>query len=349
MSLLRVLCVFGIGLFLHQQVWAEVQSVSEYGFVVVHRREVAASREHLFASAKQIEKWWDPAHSYSGDASNFSIELKPGGMFLERLPGGGFVEHLRVTTVMPGRLVRLTGGLGPLATDGLAGSMTWSFADGETEDSSVLIWRYSVGGYRPDGIEAIANAVDGVIGIQIDRAAKLAGEQPGNEPPSSEQSKTAGIKQLTAHTWTRETATGGEKFAAPSAEIDQFAFIAGRWTGEALGGWCEEVWSQPVGGEMQGMFQFVKEDAVQFRELFTLRKGSDQVWQLRLKHFGATLEGWEEKAEVVEFDLLELAAGRAVFDGLTMELVEPGKLMVYVASKNRDGTSEELEFAYTKD
>lgn len=326
---------------------AEVQSSTENGFVIVHERQVDASRSKLYELALQIERWWDPSHSYSGDATNFSLDARPGGMFVEKLPGEGFVEHMRVTMVMPGRLLRLTGGLGPLATDGLAGALTWNFADGDSENKSKIIWRYSVGGYRPEGLEELSKAVDAVLAIQIDRLVKATEDEfaAGREAEPEEVPSTSAIKPLTEHTFTL-----GSNFVAPEATIDQFNFIVGRWTGNAMGGWCEEVWSAPAGGEMQGMFQFVKEDELQFRELFALRKsGEDGNWKLVLKHFDATLTSWEDKDKPVAFQLLEVQPNRVVFDGLTMELADDGKLHVYVSSKSREGEASELKFEYSQD
>ena len=99
---------------------------------------------------------------------------------------------------------------------------------------------------------------------------------------------------------------------------------------------------------MQGMFQFVSEDKVQFRELFALRKSDAGVWELRLKHFDSAMTGWEDKEEMITFQLLEVTPNQAFFDGLTMKLEPSGILMVYVRTKDSQGQLEELEFKYKK-
>lgn len=60
----------------------------------MQQREVSVSRAELFEAAERIEKCWDPAHRYSGDAANLSLDVQPGGMFVERLPGGGWCEEV---------------------------------------------------------------------------------------------------------------------------------------------------------------------------------------------------------------------------------------------------------------
>ena len=74
---------------------------------------------------------------------------------------------MTVIAVFPGRMLRMTGALGPLQGSGLAGSLTWLLtgAAGGTN----LEMSYSVGGYMQGGFEKIAPAVDAVLGEQVTR------------------------------------------------------------------------------------------------------------------------------------------------------------------------------------
>ena len=65
------------------------------------------------------------------------------------------------------RLLRLTGGLGPLGMMGVDGNLLISLFP--SDDSTRIVLEYRVGGYEPDGLARIAPAVDGVLGEQIDR------------------------------------------------------------------------------------------------------------------------------------------------------------------------------------
>ena len=48
------------------------------------------------------------------------------------------------------------------------------------------------------------------------------------------------------------TSTRSSAVAVEAPSIDDFAWLAGHWRGEGLGGVCEEVWSQPLAGTMMG-------------------------------------------------------------------------------------------------
>lgn len=145
----------------------EVQSRSAAGFVIVHEVALGASPERAYAAITgELGDWWNLDHTYSGVADNLSLEARAGGCFCEVLPEGGSVEHMRVLFARPGKLLRLHGGLGPLQSMGAAGPM--DFALEPTEGGgSMLRFRYSVGGFSPDGLAGIADAVDGVLAEQL--------------------------------------------------------------------------------------------------------------------------------------------------------------------------------------
>ncbi len=83
------------------------------------------------------------------------------GCFCETLGEGSAIVHMMVTYVSPGIVVRLTGGLGPLGLMGVDGNMTWEFD--EAESGTLVTLNYAVGGYSPEGLDAIAPAVNGVL------------------------------------------------------------------------------------------------------------------------------------------------------------------------------------------
>lgn len=147
---------------------AGVEEVADHGFAVSHEVTIAAPPDTVYEIlVDRIGSWWNPAHTFSGDAGNMWIEPRPGGCFCEKLPDGGGVEHLRVVNVSPGRLLRMSGGLGPMQGAGLTGSLTWSLS--EAGDGTRVELRYSAGGFLQGGFEKLAPAVDGVLGEQLDR------------------------------------------------------------------------------------------------------------------------------------------------------------------------------------
>lgn len=149
-------------------VGAEVTSTAAAGFVSEHVLSIAAPRAVVFrALTDEVGKWWDPQHSYSGDAANLTIDARPGGCFCERLNDGG-VAHMTVAFVQRDSVLRMLGGLGPLQALAVSGSMTFSLTD-QPDGTTRLQYRYAVGGYSPDGLESLAQPVDQVQLGQLQR------------------------------------------------------------------------------------------------------------------------------------------------------------------------------------
>jgi uncharacterized protein YndB with AHSA1/START domain len=147
---------------------AEVVDSAATGFLIQSTVRIDAPPSVVYeAVIHDIGRWWDPEHTFSGDARNLSLRAKPGGCFCERLPGGGGVRHLTVVFVDPGRSLRLVGGLGPLQDLGVAGSMTWKFSG--KDGGTALVLTYSVGGHRPGGLVDLAAPVDSVLLQQLHR------------------------------------------------------------------------------------------------------------------------------------------------------------------------------------
>jgi len=140
-----------------------------------------------------------------------------------------------------------------------------------------------------------------------------------------------------------ETAAEEEPGAEPS--IEDFAWLVGQWQGEALGGVAEEVWLAPAGGAMSGMFRTVSDGAIDFYELFTI---AEPELDLRLKHFGADLVGWEAQEEVVTFPFVRVSPAEAVFEGLVFRRIAEDRIQAVVETRQADGTEAELVFDYQR-
>lgn len=145
---------------------AEVVDAQPNGFESRFNVTVNAPPAAVRAAMLNIAGWWDPSHTYSGDAKNLSLDLA-GGCFCETLKTG-YVRHMTVVYADAGA-VRLQGALGPLQSTGATGHLTFAFkpaADGKT----TLAVSYVVGGYAKGGLgEAWAKPVDSVIGVQVGR------------------------------------------------------------------------------------------------------------------------------------------------------------------------------------
>ena len=159
---------FALAALLPSGAGAEVVSSSDAGFIVRSEAVVAAPASEAYnALARHIARWWDPAHTFSGDSRNLSLKAEAGGCFCESLPGGGSVRHLEVVFVSGGKMLRMSGALGPLQGSGLAGSMTWTFA--ANGDSTKVELAYVVGGYFEGDLREMAPLVDSVLSGQLAR------------------------------------------------------------------------------------------------------------------------------------------------------------------------------------
>ncbi len=154
------------GLALAAPARAAIVDAQSNGFMVEQDLTIAAPAAKVWDALAHVGAWWDPAHSYSHEPRNLSIELKPGGQWLETLPGGG-VLHMVVVFVKPRETLRLEGALGPLQAFGVAGHLTWILK--EKDGATQVTETYDVGGHAPGGLDKAASLVDGVLAHQTAR------------------------------------------------------------------------------------------------------------------------------------------------------------------------------------
>ena len=149
-------------------------------------------------------------------------------------------------------------------------------------------------------------------------------------------------ERVTEHTI--KPATGSKP---PAATIADMAWLAGHWTGPALGGLSDEVWMPPSHGMMLGMYRLMVDGKPRFFELLTIAEEGGSL-MLRLKHFNADLSGWEEKNESVSFPLVAKSGALIQFSGMTFQRDAEDRVTVYLAIGQRDGSVREEVFRYTR-
>ena len=147
---------------------AEIATRSDDGFSLRFERPVTASPEAILAAVGRPAAWWSAAHTYSGDAANLSVDLRPGGCWCEALPGGG-IRHGETLMVWPAqRLARFDAPFGPLQSMGADAVLTMTWADADGGGPRTLTWIFVV---NAPGAGALAEAIDGVMGEQFNRLA----------------------------------------------------------------------------------------------------------------------------------------------------------------------------------
>jgi hypothetical protein len=86
----------------------------------------------------------------------------------------------------PGRVLRLSGGLGPLQSEAVTGTLTITLKALPAGGTRIQ-WFYVVGGYGRFKFTEVAVAVDKVLEEQVKRlAGKLGGGEPAADAPSDE-------------------------------------------------------------------------------------------------------------------------------------------------------------------
>ncbi len=170
---------------------AEVIKADEKGFVTRDSAVVEAEPKAVWLALISPSKWWNKAHTWSGDAANLTLRPQAGGCFCERIPEDpasdevtleGSVEHLRVIQAFPEKVLRMRGGLGPLQSEPATGVLT--IAIGKEESGGTrIVWEYVVGGTMRYKVPVIAKAVDAVMTQQLNGLAAMLGRI--DEPAST--------------------------------------------------------------------------------------------------------------------------------------------------------------------
>lgn len=163
---------------------AEIVSAGPSGFNLRHVADAPnIAAPVVWAALADVSKWWDPEHTYSGDARNLTLEPFVRGCFCEKLSLYAGIEHATVVYAQPAKILRLSGALGPLQEFGVNGSMTWQIEP--AGGGSRITLTYSVGGYTDRPLADWAPIVDEVLGVQIQRLARYV--TAGNpEPPKTD-------------------------------------------------------------------------------------------------------------------------------------------------------------------
>ncbi|HUK89836.1 MAG TPA: SRPBCC domain-containing protein [Blastocatellia bacterium] len=157
------LCVFA-GLTL-----AEVADASAAGFTLRISEKIQAAPDEVYRKlTHNVGEWWSPRYTYSRDSSNVTLDDRPGGCFCEKLPDGGGVKYMEVVYAAPGKLLRMTGALGPFQPLAATGSMSIQLSPAAPGGTDLQV-TYTVAGYESSGLDKRASLADTVIGDQFVR------------------------------------------------------------------------------------------------------------------------------------------------------------------------------------
>jgi uncharacterized protein YndB with AHSA1/START domain len=160
-----------LSLFATSAVSAKTEAVGPSGFKVSHEVATAADPATVWKALGGIGRWWDPQHTWSGDARNMHIDLKAGGCFCETWKDQS-VEHSRVIWSHKNTRLRMLGAFGPLQEWGVSGVAEFAIKPGD--GGSTIVFTYNVSGDARFKLDGVAAIVDQVLGTQVQRLANYA-------------------------------------------------------------------------------------------------------------------------------------------------------------------------------
>lgn len=138
---------------------AEVVSATPSHFTLKMEAIADAPPEKVWAKLIDPAQWWSADHTYSGDAGNLSLELRPGGAWREDWAGHG-VEHGRVLFFEENEGLRLEAPFGPLQA--LAVQAVWSITLTPENDGkrTGVTFEFVCNGSDQSRLDELAPAVD---------------------------------------------------------------------------------------------------------------------------------------------------------------------------------------------
>lgn len=159
---------------------------------------------------------------------------------------------------------------------------------------------------------------------------------------------TAGIASAASPSAPAPASAPASAEAAPRASLADFAWLAGRWLGEGLGGIAEEVWLPESGGAMLGTFRSIQGGKVSFYEILTLAANPSGQLELRLKHFHPDLKGWEERDQVQVWALSQVEGEAFAFGPIVFRREGAESLVVTVIMRLEDGSRKGEVFRFRR-
>ena len=142
--------------------------------------------------------------------------------------------------------------------------------------------------------------------------------------------------------WAQAPAAAPER---PAAKVEAFAWLAGYWEGEGMGGKIEDIWMPPRDGVILGAFRLTKPDGKGFYELFAIEEHEGSL-RFVVKHFHRNWVGWEEKDVALKMPLVSISENAASFGGVGFRREGADQLVVDLRMKMKDGATraEVLKF-----
>ena len=149
---------------------AEVVTSAPDHFTLKLEAKSELSVGETWARLIEPSEWWQPDHTYSGDANNLSLDPQAGGLWREDWEDGS-VWHGTVLQAQPEQTLVLSAPFGPL--QGLAVTSVWTISLAPIEGGGTQItFDHVTNGTAASGLDALAPAVDFVKQQAIESLAR---------------------------------------------------------------------------------------------------------------------------------------------------------------------------------
>ena len=167
----RLLLLVGCAALYCAAATADIKQSATDGFTIELRYSLTATPDRAWQALVHPELWWPSDHTWSGVAANLSLAPEAGGCFCERWADGS-VEHGRVVMSKTGKLLRISGALGPMQEMAVTGVLTISLEPASTGTNAIVTYRVS--GDSSHALDKLAPAVNDVLNLQFGNFAAYA-------------------------------------------------------------------------------------------------------------------------------------------------------------------------------
>lgn len=150
-----------VSFFIGAPAYAEIKQSAADHFVLRHEARKELAPAEIWQRLIDPASWWEDAHSFSGEADNLSLELKPGGFWREDWEEG-FVIHGTLISLREGSQLRFDAPFGPLQAMGVRDIWTITIRPLENGTGSLVIFDEVAMGASFQNLDKIAPAVDRV-------------------------------------------------------------------------------------------------------------------------------------------------------------------------------------------
>lgn len=138
---------------------AEVVASSDMHYVLRHEARSAEPPATVWQRLIHPERWWSPAHTFSGDAAHLRLDPQAGGVWREDWKGGS-IAHGTVLAAMKDKMLRLDAPFGPLA--GVGAHVVWTITLHLDGEGTRVQFDEVASGPPSANLAQLAAAVDGV-------------------------------------------------------------------------------------------------------------------------------------------------------------------------------------------